>query len=143
MTVIADPVAGLVEFLKADAPDVEDLTSGRVFGGQLPKSENPAEPRACVVLRPAGGAGQFGGGYQQFSDQRIDAFCYGPTPHDAYQLWMTVHVALKQLERTVRAKTLIHWCRPTGGPLSLRDSSTEWPYTFASFQVLASEIPLA
>jgi hypothetical protein len=142
MTVTADPVGGLVEFLQANEP-VSELTDRRVFGGELPESENAAMPRGCVVLRPAGGAGQLGGGYQQFSDQRIDALCYGDSPQAAYQLWMLVNVALKQLQRTIRANTLIHWCRSTGGPLSLRDSSTEWPYTLASFQVLASEIPLA
>jgi hypothetical protein len=139
---VANPVAGLVAFLKAD-PIVGELTDGRVFGGELPEAQNMSMPRACVVLKPSGGGGQLGGGYQQFSDRRLDAYCYGPTPRNADELCTAVSVALKQLQRTIQAGTLIHWCRTASGAMSLRDSSTEWPYSLASFQVLASEVAIA
>jgi len=138
---LPDPIGALVAVLKAD-PTVSQLTD-LVFGAELPAAENTAMPQQCVVIKPSGGAQQLGGGYQQFSDQRVDVFCYGETPHAAYTLHTAVRLALKQLQRTSQGKTLLHWCRTAGGPLNLRDPKTEWPYTISSFQVLASEIALA
>jgi hypothetical protein len=50
----ADPIAGLVALLLADA-GVAALAGVRVFGGELPKAEAQFMPRAALVVAPSGG----------------------------------------------------------------------------------------
>lgn len=139
---IADPVGALRAFLAADA-GVAAITGTRVFGGELPAAESAAMPRAAVVVRPSGGAQAIGGEWQTYGDARYDFRLYGATPREAYALWRVVHPALKHMKRAVVDSTMLHWARPAGGPLALRDPGTEWPFTLCTFQVLASERPVA
>jgi hypothetical protein len=142
MTEIPDPVTALRDYL-LQAPDVQVLTGGRVFGGELPRDEVEEMPRKCILIEPSGSLGAFGRGYQEYGDQRFDVVCYAETPFEAHKLWRVVHPLLKQLTRAVRADCLLHWAAPAGGPMPLRDPDTDWPATWSAWQVLLSELQAA
>ena len=100
-------------------------------------------PRKCIVIEPGGGSQSFGGGYQEYGDSRFDVKCYGETPYQAGLVGKAVSRAFKQLRREVHTRLLLHWARRAGGPLSLRDRDTNWPYQFSSFQIMSSEEEIA
>ena len=135
---IPDPIVALTSYLKLDQ-DVSDLAGDRVFGAELPDSENAHMPRKTVVVRRAGGGLLITGGYMRLGDLRVDVFCYGETPYLASQLGRAVQEALKQMRRNTQGDALLHWAVMSGGPISLRDPDAEWPLDFSSWQVLASE----
>lgn len=136
-----DPIYGLVGYLAADA-GVSALVGTRVFGGELPRSENGSMPRQAVVVQPAGG-GIMGLAYQDYGDFRVDVSCYGATPLDAWALYLAVHSALKSLRREVSHSALLHWARPSSKGLSGRDTDTDWPLVISSWQVFAAEVTAA
>lgn len=136
---IPDHIEALVTYLKLDA-DVTSVATARIFGGELPEGETPFMPRSAVVLLHAGGLGAIGSGVQRYGDVRVDVRTYGATPKLASDVWRAVHPALKNLLREVHAETLLHWAKPSGGPISLRDPDTHWPYVLSSWQVLRSEV---
>jgi hypothetical protein len=138
MSALADPIEALVTWLKADA-DTAALVGTRVFGGELPTAQNASMPRRCVVIQPAGG-GIMGNAYQDYGDFRVDVDCYGETPYEAWRTYLAVAGALKHLNRELSEGVLLHWARASGKGVSGRDPDTDWPITFASFQVLAAEI---
>lgn len=139
---IPDAVAALVAFLKQDV-ELQGLLGTRVYGGELPASVTGSMPTEAVVVSPAGGLGVIGSAYQEYGDVRLDVNCYGSTPNKAHEIWRCVHPLLKQMQRTSVSGTLLHWAKPAGGPLSLRDPDTDWPYNFSSWQVLAAEAAAA
>jgi hypothetical protein len=136
---IPDHIEALVAFLKLDA-DVASVAASRVFGAELPESETSFMPRSAVVLLPAGGLTAIGDGVQRYGDVRVDVRAYGTTPKLANDVWRAVHPALKDLLREVHAETLLHWAKPSGGPISLRDPDTHWPFVLSSWQVFRSEV---
>lgn len=138
MTTMLDPVTALVSFLKADT-DVAALTGGRVFGSELPDSQNANMPRAAVVCRQAGSPNTYGGGYQDFGDIRVECRCYSSTPYEAVRVSRAVYGALKMMRRNIQGSTILHWARPAGGMQTLRDPDTEWPFSMSSWQILAAE----
>lgn len=144
----ADPLLALIAFLKADST-IDDLTNGRVFGVELPEKDTATSfaienmPIGAIVLRPSGGAQLIGNAYQRFGDGRVDVVCYGAKPRSARTLYLAAHGALKHLKRSTWAECVLHWARPAGGPLSLRDPDTEWPFTLSVWQVLANELAVA
>ncbi len=144
MTQIPDRMKALVAILKADS-GVATQVSTRVFSPKLPPASasswgGSTMPCKAVALGHGGGLDTFGGGFQQFGDSRVDVRCWGATDHEADEVWRAVHSALKQLRRTLSGSILIYWANPAGGPMQLVDPDTTWPYVFASFQVLASEV---
>lgn len=139
MTATPDILAAVVALLAADT-DVAELAATRVYGGELPPGEAPSQPRTAVVVRAAGSSGSVGGGYQQFGDRRYDIFTYGATPAEADHLGRAVYGCLKHLRREVWESVLLHAARPAGGPNSLRDPDTGWPYSLATYQVVAAEV---
>lgn len=134
----ADIIAGLVTFLKADAP-LTALVGARVFGLELPASEAKSMPRPTVVLQASGGSTLVEGSYVEHTAQRIDVFSYGETPFEAERVRRAVFDALKALQREVSAGVLIHWCDPAGGYANIRDPDTKWPINFQSFQAFHAE----
>lgn len=137
-TPIPDLLVALVAHLEADTA-VAAAVGSRVYGAELPPSETDAQPRAAIVVRYAGGLGQYGRGWQQWGDRRIDTLCYGADPAAAGGVFNALHPAMKQLEREAYADVLLHWARQAGGPLQLRDPDTNWPLVLSTWQVLASE----
>ena len=134
----ADIILGLVTFLLADTP-VAALVGTRVFGIELPDSEAASMPRKAVVLTPSGGATLTGGSYVEHTGQRFDVFSYGETPFESERVRRAVFDALKALQREVKSGVLIHWCEPAGGFANLRDTETDWPINFQSFQAFHAE----
>lgn len=132
---------GLIAFLKSDEA-VNALTGGRVYGDELPPKDTSSMPRKCIVIKPSGGAGTYGRGYQDYGDGRFDVRSYGETPYQAGLVQLAARRALKHLRRSVHAGVLLHWAKPSGGALPLRDPDTKWPFRFESFQVLAAEVDL-
>lgn len=128
--------------------------AGRIYADELPDHVIGQMPVLALVIRPAGGGAAFGGGYQQFSEQRLDIHHYGGTRQSARALYEDTAQVLKQMPRNRQGDTLLHWARPAGGPTSMRepgpgwpggvpDDSIHWPFTVASWTVLAADIALA
>lgn len=145
-------IAALVQVLKDD-PTIAPKTGARVFPNELPDQVVNRMPLFALVIRPAGGGAAFGGGLQDFSDQRVDIHHYGATPKGAYELYTLTAQVLKHLPRRSVGDTLLHWARPAGGPNQMRepqagwpggvpDDSIHWPFVVASWQVLAADVPI-
>lgn len=133
---MVDPIAAVVAVLKADT-DVAALAAGRVFGGELPRTEVEDMPRAAVLLKPAGGPG--GRGYQDFAKVRVDVDCYGAIPLDAWTLHLAVRTALKHLRRTVVNGVLLHSADVSADGSSGRDVDTDWPICISSYLLSVAE----
>jgi hypothetical protein len=134
--VAVDLNGALRTFLKADSA-VATASSGRVYGQELPRTENPSMPRAAVVLKAAGGMG--GLAYLRLRNRRVDVDCYGATMREAEQLYVVVSDCLKQMRRNVTSSVLIHSADISSDGVSARDPETDWPMCVGSFQVLAAE----
>lgn len=132
-----DPITALVEFLSDDEA-ITARAAGRVFGGELPESENDSMPRAAVVISPAGPP-TMGLAFQRYSDLRVDVDCYGATPSEAFDLYRDVKSALKNLSGATYNEMRLYWCRQSAGPSEGRDPDTDWPMSLSSWQVLHSE----
>lgn len=137
MTTAIDPIAGIRAFLLADT-SVDTITAGRVFGGELPRTENVDMPRTCIVLAPAGG-GAFGRAFESYGDVRVDVICYGATKQEAWSVLIAARWAFKQMRRSVQNTVLLHWARESAGGTLGEDPETQWPTAVCSFQVLAAE----
>lgn len=139
MTVITDPIAALIRFLKLDA-DTIDMVGTRIFGAELPDAENTSMPRAAVVLRNSGGGLMpISSSYVPINDIRVDAYAYGATPNQAFRVYRCLAGALKQMHRNQQGRTVIYWARTSGGPSNLVEPNTEWPLTLSSWQVMYAE----
>lgn len=137
-----DLVGALVKLLQ-DTAEVSAIAGTRVYGSELPESEQRNMPRAAIVVRASGGGVAFGQAWQEYGDRRVDVLCFGATPFAADRLWRAVNPRLKQLTREVVTvdgdDVLIHWLRSSSDALPMRDPQTDWPYTLTAYQVLAAE----
>ncbi|MEL7447108.1 MAG: DUF3168 domain-containing protein [Pseudomonadota bacterium] len=134
MAEAADPIAGLVAFLSADAALGALLDLG-VFGGELPPDQTALMPARAVVIKSSGGVSTMADGYSAHDTQRVDVFGFGRTPHEAGQVRSAAALALRNLRRSVHAGTLLHWAKTASGPIPGREPQTEWPREFQSFQI--------
>lgn len=139
MTAAADPLGALRTFLLANA-DVNTATGGRVRCLSLLAADVTAMPRACVLLKPAGGPGEPGGGYQQYGKTRIDVICYGATEDESWDVYLAAAAALKALQRVKAANVLLHSADVSSKGATALDPVKQWPVTYSSWLVLASEI---
>ena len=139
---IPDPLLALRAIVAADG-DVAALTGTRVFAAELPDSEAPRMPRAAAVIAASGGPPDLG--YAPLAHRRIDVRTYGETPLGAMQLHLAVHAALKSLRRRSSQGVLVHSAALDAGPVAMREPEigAEWPFVFASYEVLASEEAVA
>lgn len=139
MTVITDPIAAVVRFLKSDV-DTAAMVGTRVFGGELPLTENASMPRCAVVIRNAGGGLlPISSSYVRVNDIRLDTYCYGTTPSQAFRVYRCVAGALKQMPRNLQGQTLLHWARTAAGPSNVVEGPTEWNVTYSSWQIFYAE----
>lgn len=147
-----DRVQALISYLGAQ-PAISRV-AGRIFADELPDHIVSMMPVIALVIRPAGGGSAYGGGYQQFSEERLDIHHYAGTPQAARLLFEDTKQVLKQMPRNRQGDTLLHWAHPAGGPTSMRepgpgwpggvpDNTIHWPFTVASWTVLAADIALA
>ncbi len=122
----------LIDYLEADA-GVAAQVSSRIFGVTLPETEVPNMPRKAIVLQEAGGP--------SYADNlrrdtvRIDGICYGATELEAKEVRGALFDAMRALDRSVQAGTLLHSAVRSAGPVDLRFPTTEWPAQIESWLV--------
>ena len=141
MSAVTDPLDAVIALLKADT-ELDNLTSGRIFAAELDGKLSKVMPTAAIVVSDGGGTGSYGNAFQRYGDSRYDLRCYGGSPKTAKLVYRTAYPLLKQLEREVHNGCLLHWAKKSGGPMSLRDPDTKWPFIFSSWQILAAETPI-
>ena len=139
---IPDPLLALRAIVAADA-DVAALAGTRIFAAELPDSEAAQMPRAAAVIAASGGPPDTG--YAPLTHRRIDLRTYGVTPLGAMKLHLAVHRLLKSMRRTPSLGVLVHSASLDAGPVAMREPEVgaEWPFVFASYEVLASEEAVA
>ena len=120
---------------------ITDLTSTRIFGGELPKDQIKAMPRKVIVLRYAGGPEVFRTHREQ--QPRLDIFCYGEDYFEAGRVDGVVADALIAIRRLDVNDTLIHSVGYAGGPRQLKEPDAEWRYVLRSATVRAGETTTA
>jgi hypothetical protein len=133
---IANPLTAVRAHLLNDA-DLRTLASTRVYAGELPKTEASNMPRQAVVVTLAGGAGPASD--VPIMQIVIDVTCYGATGLQATSLYLATRAALRALRRDLAADSLLHSAVELTGPRELRDPDTDWPLTWSSWRVIASE----
>jgi hypothetical protein len=142
---IPDPLGALRTIVGLDAA-ITAATGGRIYVGELPPAEAALQPRAAILLQPAGGLPELG--MAKLSWPRIDARVYGTTPNEAWRLALQLHELLKGITRDVAVasssgdRALIHRCTPAGGPNLLRDADGKWPMVLRSYELMVSETPI-
>lgn len=104
---------------------VTDLTSTRIFGGELPEAEVASMPRKVLVLRLAGGIEQMRSA--RTTRVRVDVFSYGEGYYQAGRVDRAVADALMDLRRVKAADTLLH-AAGYGGPFQLKEPGHGWRY---------------
>lgn len=141
MTVTAaDPSKALAAYLKTT--EVSAVVAGRVYRPELPAADIKGGhmPRACIVIRRAGGYGLFGGGNVPLGDPTLDLFCYGETWLQADQVAAAVIPALRSLRGGTFENARLYWARIAGGPNPFADPETNWPCLVVSAQVAHYEL---
>lgn len=134
------PLPAIVAFLKADSA-VAALVGTKVFGGELPQREAANMPQDCIVVTHVGGtpAPGIGSSHVPITRSRFDFKCYGASILSAQTLYAAVNDALKQTYRVVFNDTFIYNAVMEGGPRSEREGDTQWPFTFATYQIAVSD----
>ena len=128
-----DPLAGIITHLKTISA-ITTLTSTRIFGQELPRSEAANMPVGAAVLVSAGGLGSIE--FTRYRVYRLDCRSYGETP----KLAMDVHMAIDEelttnLIRKEASDTYFYNASLDGGPLALRDPDADWPFVQASYLI--------
>lgn len=138
-----DPVAALRTFLLADAA-VAALVGTRIYGQEIGKKDDrEAMPLDAIVLNYAGGPESPGGGFQEFGNTRVDAFCYGATLNQSAKVYRAVYRALTQMHTQRIGDTLVYSVSVSSKGATAMDPVTQWPLTLASFLALTSEVAAA
>jgi hypothetical protein len=148
---VPDPVVALLTLLKEDSK-LDGMVKGRIYRNRVPDAQVTRMPRNLILLRPAGSSMSYGRGYQQYSDVRVDVFCYGHGSESAYAIFERVRDLLKQLTRVTVGDTVIHLANHAGGPVAgddpqqaypygrAIDPQKAWPYVLSSWQIVVADI---
>jgi hypothetical protein len=137
----ADPTLAIAAYLES-IEDVLEAAEGRIFRPELPTAEDQHMPRACVLVRPAGGGLLLGRTRLPFKDSRIDIVCYGSTRLEASNVAREVSLALGELRTSTWEGVALRWARVSGEPADAIDPNTNWPFSLVSAQVMhASRVP--
>lgn len=137
MALAQDPIAALIDFLQADAT-ISALISTRVYGLELPKADADDMPRQAIVINAAGGIDE--SSFIAAFKIRLDMFCYGETPQEAWETYLTMKTVLKQMDRNLINSTLLFSAIHSAGPFSSRDQNTDWPVTIDTWILYFSTI---
>lgn len=136
MTPQADVIESLIALLRED-PEVLAVAGDRIYGGRVPQHAQEEMPMPSVVLRYAGGIQAQD--FVPLQRPRVDVTYYGRTPQEADSLRRTAHPVLKSLRRRTVSGVLLYSAQEDGGPVAGSEQSTNWPYSFTSWTVLAAE----
>jgi hypothetical protein len=138
----ANHIRAVRTWLLADEP-IAELVDGDVFGNALAGDILDRGPKRALVVKKAGGTSMTGGSYAEFDTKVFDLVAYGATAEEADALILVASPRLYSIDRALVGDTLIHWINRAGGEGGARDSSTQWPQAFRSFQILYSLRPVA
>ena len=144
MTVIADPIEGVVNYLRENV-DLAQLVDSRVYGSEFPSSQVGANPRTKAVVVTAAGRGFGGAGFDRtdipLQQVRVDLFCYGETPYQAARVMRAVAGAMKGVRGYTSSQggAGIKSAVLTAGPIQLREPDTGWFVLVITAEVLAAE----
>ena len=102
-------------------------------------------PQRVIVLRASGG-GSTGPGARsrlRWTNTRLDIFCYGKTPAEAFELYALVEETLRDMDQrrsplVNKVDTVVKDAIVSGGPIQQRDLDTDWPYVMGVFDVAAT-----
>jgi hypothetical protein len=121
-----------------------------VAGGERPrvsrslnlKSEsNPdgwdLSKETALVMRLAGGTGES----PMFLRPILSTRSYGPSPHQARDLWRRLHTWIVAGTFT-RANTVVYGAELASGPDELEEPQTGWFFVLASYRPFLSEVSL-
>lgn len=134
-----DLMSALKAILLADST-VANLVVKRV-GMEVPEADAKNMPVAAIVLKPAGGPKD--GGYQTTGNQRVDVICYGESLAESWTVYLAVYTVLNAIERELSQGVLVHSADVQAKGATARDPLKQWPVTYSSWLVLASEVPAA
>src|SRR4029077_11388622 len=96
MPAAAEPAGALAGYLLAQTT-LAAMVADRIFRPELPATEEPNMPRACIVIRRAGGYQLFGADNPPVGDPTLDIICYGARWLEAENIAATVVLALRSL----------------------------------------------
>jgi len=136
MSQLPDVVDAVQAYLAADSA-VAAVVATRIWPAETPESESTSMPRACVVVRLAGGWPSINDAPIEHCD--VDLTCYGSTPKEARTVYQAAHDAMRNMGREVAAGVKLYSARRAGGPFQGREPDTAWPMVWSSWAVLASE----
>lgn len=130
-----DVIAELRGIVRGDT-DINALTTGDVFAGQLPLKIARTKARKAIVIRADGGPG--GAGNISVSRQRVATYCYGETHAEAMKVARAVAYLFKYSER-IGGSAFVHGINPAGGFIQGIDPSTKWPLIWQTWTALSSD----
>lgn len=137
----ADPTLAIAAYLKDQEP-VWEAAEERIFRPELPEGEDKLMPRACILVRPAGGGAMSARDFLPLIDSRLDLICYGSTRLQAENIAREVAAALKDLRGSSWEGIPVRWARVSAQPASAIDPNTNWPFALVSTQVYhAARVP--
>lgn len=142
MVAIADPLLGIVAYLRADSA-LASLVGARVFSDELPRTEVSSMPRKCVVVTYSGRVSDgTDAAYVRHGVTRMDIRSYGEVPTEAKHVYWITHRALRALTPRNVLGVRLYNAVPSGGPVALVEDGADWPLQWASYGIRASEIPV-
>jgi hypothetical protein len=141
MATLVDSLPGLVSYLNS-IPEVAALCTGRVYGGAFPEKyplTTDGKPFPGLVINHSGGAAITFSTWPIAATSK-DLRAYGRTLMESLQVWNAAAGALKAMRRGTYGGVRMYSCALDGpvGPMLEQDS--EWPLTFSTFTLLASEV---
>ena len=136
-----DPIGAIIAYLKTKSA-VTDLTSTRIFGQELPRSEVSNMPRRCLVVSSAGGVlGHIEA--TTMRQVRVDIRCYGESPKQAMDLHITTDTTLSDLNGEASGNTYISSVFQETAPLSLRDPDLDFAYVQSPYLLQYNTVNLS
>ncbi len=136
-----DPITAIIAHLKTKSA-ITDLTSTRIFGQELPRSEVSNMPRRCLVVSSAGGVlGHIEA--TTLREVRVDIRCYGESPKQAMDLHITTDTALSDLNGEASGNTYIYSVFQETAPLSLRDPDLDFAYVQSPYLLKYNTVNLS
>lgn len=133
---MVDVITAVREILKHD-PDVNLMTGGRVFGGELPPTEVEHMPRKTVVVMYAGGDPRRG--TTPVAGARLVVWSWAESFHEAGRLDAAVFDVLENVIRRTVGNVLVHAILPIGAPSMFKDADAGWPAYARSASVIIDQ----
>jgi len=115
---MVDYVKGLIDYLNLDS-DISTLVSGRIYGGDLPKSEIESQPRKAILIVLSGGVED--NTYRRVARPNVDIYCYGENYYEAGTVDRAVYEVLKDVDRVSVGDVFFHSVIVAGGAIQLKD----------------------